>query len=276
MKNKRLQPLRPGTNRMDPGRKIPQAEKRKRKRNPAQSQRLNQILSSAGLTSRRKADELIKSGKLMVNGRLVTELGARAIWGSDRITVDGREIPGPSQRLYLMLNKPFGFISALSDPEGRPVVTDLLKGIDERIYPVGRLDFDTLGLLLLTNDGEWAHRLTHPRYQVPRTYKVTVAQKITDNAIGLLNKGVQLDDGPVCRSKTNLIDRNNRQSVLRMTIAQGKNRQVRRMVEVAGYEVIHLIRIGFGILELGDLKVGEYRYLETEEVKSMKKLVGLK
>ncbi|MCP4667050.1 MAG: rRNA pseudouridine synthase, partial [Deltaproteobacteria bacterium] len=139
-----------------------------------QPQRLNRILSSAGLTSRRKADEWIKSGRVMLNGRLVVEPGVRALWGIDRIQVDGQEIPRPSQRTYVMLNKPFGYICALSDPQGRPLVGDLLKDIPRRVYPVGRLDFDTLGLLLLTDDGEWAHRLTHPSYRVPRTYKVTV------------------------------------------------------------------------------------------------------
>jgi pseudouridine synthase len=211
----------------------------------------------------------------MVNGRLVTEPGSRAVWGRDRIEVDGQEIARPSERLYLMLNKPFGYICSLSDPEGRRLVTDLLKDIPQRVYPVGRLDFDTLGLLLLTNDGEWAHRLTHPRYRVPRTYKVTVAGEITKDVLSVLRRGVQLEDGPWCRAKVTLIDRNERQSLLRMTITQGKSRQVRRMLEAVGYRVVHLMRTGFGTLTLGDLKIGEYRHLETEEVGSMKKLVGM-
>ena len=127
----------------------------------------------AGLASRRKADELIKAGRIRLNGRVLREPGARAVWGVDSIKVDGEEIPGPFERVYLMLNKPFGYICALSDPAERPIVSDLLRDIRERVYPVGRLDFDTLGLLLLTNDGEWTHRLTHPRYHVPRTYKLT-------------------------------------------------------------------------------------------------------
>jgi 23S rRNA pseudouridine2605 synthase len=245
-------------------------------RGPAQSQRLNRILSLAGLTSRRHADEWIRSGRVAVNDQVVTEPGTRAVWGVDRITVDTREIPKPSQRLYLMLNKPFGYICSMSDPEGRPMVRDLLKDISERVYPVGRLDFDTLGLLLLTNDGEWAHRLTHPKYRVPRTYKATVKGEINDRAIRLLNSGVETESGgPSLRGKATVITRNERQSVLRLTITQGKSRQVRRMLDAVGYRVIHLIRTGFGTLSLQDLKVGQYRHLQTEEVEGAKKLVGL-
>ncbi len=236
--------------------------------------RINQILSLAGLTSRRKADEWIKSGRVMVNGRLITELGTRAVWGIDSIKLDGAEIPKPSERVYLILNKPFGYVCSLNDPEGRQLVTDLLKGVTQRVYPVGRLDFDTLGLLLFTNDGQCAHRLTHPSYRVPRTYKVTVAGKITDEAIGLLKRGVQLEDGHTCSSKTTLITRGEKQSIIRLTITQGKSRQIRRMLEAVGYRVVHLMRTGFGKLSLGDLKVGEYRYLEKEEIESLKKQVG--
>jgi len=240
-----------------------------------QARRINRILSLAGITSRRKADEWIRSGRVMVNGHVLNEPGTRAIWGIDRICVDGQEIPKPSERLYLLLNKPFGYISSLSDPQGRPLVTDLLKDIVQRVYPVGRLDFDTLGLLFFTNDGEWAHRMTHPRFQVPRTYKVTVPGIIKDESVALLRRGVQLPDGSMVRSKTSVITRTARQSVLRMTITEGKSRQVRKMVEAVGHSVVHLIRTGFGKITLGDLKVGEYRHLETVEVESMKQLVGL-
>ena len=232
-------------------------------------------MSSAGLTSRRKADGWIKSGRVIVNGRLVTEPGLRVVWGWDRIYVNGQEIPAPSQRLHIMLNKPFGYICSLSDPEGRPVVTDLLKEIPQRVYPVGRLDFDTLGLLLFTNDGEWAYRLSHPRYKVPRTYKATIAGKIADEALRALRRGVPLEDGPSGPSIATVISRNKRQDLIRVTITQGRSRQVRRMFEAVGCQVIHLIRTGFGMLRLGDLKVGQYRYLETEEVDEMKKLVGM-
>ena len=155
------------------------------------------------------------------------------------------------------------------------MVTDLLKDIPCRIYPVGRLDFDTLGLLLLTNDGEWAYCLTHPRYHVPRTYKVTVEGRITDHAITRLRKGFMLKDGPSGPSKAGLIMRSERQSIIRMTIKQGKTRQVRRMIEAAGFRVVHLMRTSFGNIELGDLKMGKYRHLTMEEVMGSKKLVGM-
>jgi 23S rRNA pseudouridine2605 synthase len=238
-------------------------------------QRINKILSLAGLASRRDADELIKSGRVQLNGHPVADLGARATWGMDSIKVDGREIPRLIDRVYLMLNKPFGYISALSDPAGRPVVTDLLKGVEQRVYPVGRLDFDSLGLLLFTNDGEWAFRLTHPRYHVPRTYKVAVEGTISDEALARLRRGIRLEDGPSGPSKITLVECNKERSLIRMTITVGKSRLIRRMLEAAGYPVIHLVRLGFGTIALGDLKVGSYRFLESPEVFSMKKMVGM-
>ena len=174
-----------------------------------------------------------------------------------------------------MLNKPFGTICSLNDPEGRPLVTDLLREITARVYPVGRLDFDTLGLLLLTNDGEFAHRLTHPRFHVPKTYKVTVPGAITDQALKRLQQGVTLNDGPAGRARTDLITRNNEKSLLRMTITQGKSRQVRRMLEEVGFQVIHLIRTGFGTLRLGNLKIGHYRYLDSRELLELKKMAKM-
>jgi len=218
---------------------------------------------------------MIRSGRITVNGETIKTPGTSAVWGVDKICFDGRHIPDPFKRVYLMLNKPFGYICALKDPAGRPLVTDLLKGVPQRVYPVGRLDFDTLGLLLLTNDGDWAHRLTHPRYHVPRTYKITVQGRITDQALSRMAKGVLLDDGESGPSKIHLITRNQRQSMIRMTIARGKSRLVRRMVEATGFRVVHLMRISFGNLYLGDLKIGRYRRLTPEEVRTAKKMVGM-
>ncbi len=239
-------------------------------------QRINQILSLAGLTSRRNADQWIKSGRIRVNSQLIHELGTRAIWGVDKIEVDDRLIPAPSPRIYILLNKPFGYVCSLKDPEGRHLVTELLTGVKERVYPVGRLDFDSLGLLLLTNDGEFAFRMTHPRYQVPRTYKVTIAGEISERELNRLGKGVQLEDGPSGPAKAVLTGRSGNQSTIRLTITQGRSRQVRRMMEAVGTKVVHLVRISFGMLSLGDLKIGAYRYLETTEVDELKRIVGLK
>jgi 23S rRNA pseudouridine2605 synthase len=239
------------------------------------SQRINRILSASGITSRRKADEMIKAGRVSVNGRIVTEAGAQAVWGVDRILVDGRAVPDPTERVYLMLNKPFGYVSALSDPDGRPVVVELLQDVGRRVYPVGRLDFDTLGLLLFTDDGEWAFRLAHPRFRVPKTYKVTVSGSVSDAAVEELKNGVHLEDGFSGPCKITLLRRDGKASILRMTITTGRKRLLRRMIEASGYTVTHLIRIGFGIVELGTLKVGRYRHLEPSEVEDMKKMVGL-
>lgn len=242
---------------------------------PQQPWRINRILSSAGLTSRRKADQWIVSGRITVNGQIVNKPGQTAFWGKDDIRVDGKKISPPSRKCYLILNKPFGTISSLHDPEGRPLVTDLIKDVDARVYPVGRLDFDTLGLLLLTNDGEFAHRLTHPRFHVPKTYKVTVSGAITAEALKRLQAGITLSDGPAGRAGVTLISRNAPKSVLRVTITQGRSRQVRRMLEQVGFRVIHLIRIAFGTLQLGDLKIGQYRHLNSNEVLELKKMARL-
>jgi len=210
-----------------------------------------------------------------VNGKVVREPGTRAVWGEDNIKLDGQEVRKPSERVYVLLNKPFGVVTSLRDPEKRPVVSDLLKGIGERVYPVGRLDFDTMGLLILTNDGDLAHRLAHPRYRVPRTYKVTVEGAISNESLDSLRKGVVLEDGFSGPSKVTAIQRSAGRSMIRMTVTRGKSRMVRRMLEATGHSVIHLLRTGFGSLELGDLKVGGYRFLETEEVEELKRAVGL-
>jgi len=242
----------------------------------AKPQRINQILSLAGLTSRRKADEWIAAGRVRIHGKKVTEPGAKAVWGVDRIHVDGREIPGPTTRLHLMLNKPFGYICSLSDPQGRPLVTSLLKEVPQRLYSVGRLDFDSMGLLLLTNDGEWANRLMHPRYRIPRTYKATVEGAIGEEEIAQLRRGVMLSDGPTLPARVAVIKKIGGRSLIRITIRQGRTRQVRRMLEAVGHPVSHLIRIGFGSLALGDLKVGEYRTLEPEELEALKRTVRMR
>jgi 23S rRNA pseudouridine2605 synthase len=251
-----------------------------RKKNPVtqgtkKSQRINRILSLAGIVSRRGADALIRAGRVKLNGRIVRELGTKGVWGTDRICVDGKEIPGPTRRTYLMLNKPFGYICSLNDPEGRPLVTDLIPDISSRLYPVGRLDFDSLGLLLLTNDGDFSYRLTHPRYRVPRTYKVTVRNMVNEEALTALRKGVSLDDGFSGPARADLIGQSGDKSTLRLTITRGRKRMVRRMMERLGYSTVHLIRIGFGNLELGNLKMGKYRHLEPDEIAGLKKMVGL-
>jgi len=232
-------------------------------------QRINRILAEAGLASRRKSDELISSGRIMLNGKILRELGAKAEWGKDSIKLDGKEIPQPEEKVYLILNKPFGYVCTLNDPQGRPIVTDLLKDVPQRVYPVGRLDFDSMGLLLLTNDGDFSFKLTHPKFHLPRTYKVTVQGMVTAKDIDAMTRGMELEDGPIRTSNAALLGHQGEKSLVRLTIAQGRNRIVRRMIEALGYSVVHLVRIGFGNLELGNLKVGKYRHLEPVEIKEL-------
>lgn len=211
----------------------------------------------------------------MLNGQTVREPGVKGVWGRDSIRVDGKEIPGPARRTYLMMNKPFGYICSLNDPEGRPLVTDLIHDLSVRVYPVGRLDFDSLGLLLLTNDGDLSYRLTHPRYHVPRTYKVTVRGVVNEETLEALRKGLHLEDGFSGKAGAGLISRAGGKSIVRLTITRGRKRMVRRMMESLGYPAVHLIRTGFGTLQLGNLKPGKYRHLKPEEVEGLKKMVGL-
>ena len=184
--------------------------------------------------------------------------------------------PRPEEKIYLILNKPFGYVCTLNDPQGRPIVTDLLKDVPQRVYPVGRLDFDSMGLLLLTNDGDFSFQLTHPRYHIPRTYKVTVQGIVTEKDINTIKNGIELEDGFISASSAALIGRQGEKSLVRLTIAQGRNRIVRRMIEALGYSVVHLVRIGFGSLELGNLKVGRYRNLEPEEINELMEMVSQK
>lgn len=244
-------------------------------KNDRDSERLNKIIARSGIASRRRADELISSGRVSVNGRIVTKSGSKAVWGIDTISVDDQRLPDPPKKVYVLLNKPFGYVCTLHDPQGRPIIRDLLGDLKERVYPVGRLDFDTQGLLILTNDGELALRLTHPRFQVPRTYKVLVEGTIASQSLKKLRKGVLLDDGPTSPVRVRMLERDQGRSLLRITLFEGRSREIRRMFEAVGHKTIQLNRTGYGILRLGTLKVGKYRHLTNEEVKSLRSSIGL-
>ncbi len=211
------------------------------------------------------------AGKVQVNGETVTVLGTKADPATDTITVNGKNI-GAEQKLYLLFNKPKGVITSASDPQGRKIVTDYLKGIKERVYPVGRLDYDTEGLLLLTNDGEFAHLLTHPKHHVPKTYLATVMGVPHGNDLDKLKQGIMLEDGMTAPAEVEYHDVNpdNKQAVISITIHEGRNRQVRRMFEAIGHPVIRLKRIAFGKLYLGTMKRGVYRHLTKSEVESLR------
>ena len=245
------------------------------KKDDRKKERLNKIIAIAGITSRRRADGLISLGRVTVNGQVEKRVGSKAVWGVDSINVDGHPIPDPPKKIYLLLNKPFGYVSTLHDPEGRPIIRDLVKDVKERVYPIGRLDFDSSGLLILTNDGELAFRLMHPKFHIPRTYKVIVEGSLSDTSVERLKKGVILDDGPTNPARVRIIETQQGRSVVRITIFEGRSREIRRMCEAVGHKTLKLTRIGYGNLNLGGLKVGKYRHLNNVEIKALRKLIGL-
>jgi 23S rRNA pseudouridine2605 synthase len=230
-------------------------------------ERLQKILANAGVASRRKCEELISAGKVAVNGEVVTELGAKADPEVDVITVLGRPIK-KENKIYIMLNKPKGVITSVSDPQGRSVVTDYLKDIKERLYPVGRLDYDSEGLLLLTNDGELAHKLTHPRHHVPKTYHATVERVPHGKDLEKLQRGIKLEDGMTAPADVEYhdIDPDGKFATISITIREGRNRQVRRMFDAIHHPVTRLKRISFGGLFLNNLQRGKHRKLSAEEL----------
>ncbi|CAM4315095.1 ribosomal large subunit pseudouridine synthase B [Saccharibacillus endophyticus] len=240
-------------------------------------ERLQKILAQAGVASRRKCEELILAGKVEVNGEVVTTLGTKADPDADEITVSGRAIKA-QQKLYLMLNKPKGVITSATDPEGRKVVTDYIKGIKERVYPVGRLDYDSEGLLLLTNDGELAQLLTHPSHHVPKTYLATVEGIPHGDSLEKLRKGIQLEDGMTAPADLDYydVDQAKKQATIRITIYEGKNRQVRRMFDAISHPVKRLKRIAMGNLYLQNLKRGLHRPLTKSEINELRQLLDKK
>jgi pseudouridine synthase len=233
--------------------------------------RLQKVLSQAGVASRRAAEKLIADGRVTVNGKTILTMGVKVDPGKDEIRVDGRRIKGVSQPRYLLLYKPAGYVTTRSDPQRRRTVLDLLTGVREYVYPVGRLDYDTEGLLLLTNDGELAARLTHPRHGVARTYEARVAGVPDREAIERLRNGIPLDGHRTLPADVVLLNqgRRDRDGVLRLTIREGRNRQVRRMCEAVGHPVQHLKRTRFGTLADRRLKPGEWRELAPREVEAL-------
>jgi len=232
-------------------------------------ERLQKILSGAGVASRREAETFITAGRVAVNGTVVMELGSKADPDKDRITLDGKPLRLKLERVYLLLYKPAGYVTTLKDPEGRPTVTDLLKGVGERVYPVGRLDYNTEGLLLLTNDGDWANRLAHPRHEVEKEYLVKVRGRVTPDQLKRLADGVKLDDGTTAPARVRIVHESERNSRLTITIHEGRYRQVRRMCEAVNLTVASLKRTRYGLLELGELRPGEFRRLTPLEVKQL-------
>ena len=231
-------------------------------------ERLQKLIASAGLCARRTAEEWIAAGRVCVNGA-VASLGDRADPETDTVTVDGAPLPGKPGAVYLMLNKPRGYVTTLSDEYGRRTAAELVADCGVRVYPVGRLDRDSEGLLLLTNDGELAQRLLHPRHQVDKVYLVTVRGDIRGAAERLMAI-TQLDGEPIAPAQAAEVTRHEGQAMLRVTIHQGKNRQVRRMCAQIGLHVVRLQRIQEDSLLLGDLPAGKWRYLTDQELQGLR------
>ncbi len=246
---------------------------------PPEGERLARYLAHAGIASRRHAELLIESGRVRVNSQVVTTQGVRIDPERDSVTIDGKPVQLNAKPLYILLHKPAGYVSTASDPQRRPTVLDLLPpdARRQRVYPVGRLDIDTSGLLLLTNDGDFALHLTHPRYSMEKHYSALVKGYPPASALNALRRGVEIAEDNGAHFKTSpaqvRISRQSRGNCrLSLTIHEGHKRQVRRMLAAVGYPVLELVRVGIGSLELGDVPVGKWRYLTDEEVSKLRGL----
>ncbi len=238
-------------------------------------ERINKFLARAGVASRRGAEDLIAAGRVRLNGNLVTELGTKVVPGVDIVEVDGAPVRVRTDRLYVALNKPAGYVSTLADPQGRRTVAELMPATDHRLFNVGRLDMDTTGLLLLTDDGELAHRLMHPRYHVSKEYLATVAGRPAEATLAALRAGIELDDGPTRPAEATAERLGDTTSVVRLVIREGRKRQVRRMLAAVGHRVLALHRVRFGPIELGDLALGSTRALTDTEIEALLANAGL-
>lgn len=227
--------------------------------------RLQKVLAQAGVASRRAGEELIAAGRVEVNGRVITEQGTRVDPQHDVIRVDGARIPPPRQHRYLVLNKPRGVVATMDDPQGRPTLQQYMPR-RQRLFHVGRLDTDTEGLLILTNDGELANWLTHPSHEVPKTYLAEVAGLVNNRTLRRLAEGIALADGPIRADRVKLVARAESRSLLQVTLHSGRNRIVRRMMAAVGHPVRRLSRLSIGPVRLGQLPVGQTRELTGSEL----------
>jgi 23S rRNA pseudouridine2605 synthase len=231
--------------------------------------RINKYIAQSGISGRRKADELVKNGNVKVNGAVMKELGYDVLEG-DVVEVNGRKIEGQQKKVYYLLNKPMGVITSASDEKERVTVTELVKDIDARLFPVGRLDYNTTGALIMTNDGELAYRIAHPKHELGKTYRALVKGVISKEKLAKLRNGVDIGGFVTSKAKVQIIKGNQGSTVVEITIHEGKNRQVRKMFAKIGNPVQSLERIAIGTIRLGHLKEGHYRKLTKEEVEYLK------
>jgi len=237
------------------------------------AERLHVVLARAGVASRRQAERLIRDGRVSVNGKVVTRLGTKVLWGQDTIRVDNRIIRRLDPRLTIVLNKPKQVLTTSRDPRGRPTTAELVRALKARLFPVGRLDYHTEGLLILTTDGELAHLLQHPRFGIPKTYRAKVKGLPAAQALEHLRSGVMLDGRTTAPGQVRKSATTGKNAWLEITIREGRNRQVRRMCESVGHPVMKLKRIQYGPIRLGDLKPGEFRKLTADEMEKLRKHV---
>ena len=235
-----------------------------------QRDKLQKIIAAAGLTSRRAAEELIRTGRVTVNG-LPAQLGDRADAQRDKICVDGKPLPAPGRRLYIVLNKPKGYVTTLHDEKGRRSVDELVQDLEERVYPVGRLDMDSEGLLILTNDGDFANRLMHPRHEVEKSYRTWVSGEGIREKAALLRKPMEIDGYALRPAAVEIEEAGVNTGRLLITVHEGRNRQVRKMCQRVGLKVTRLRRIREGAVSLGNLPLGKWRYLTEHELRQMGK-----
>jgi len=237
--------------------------------------RLNKFLSRAGAASRREADRMIQEGRIKVNGRVVEELGEKIEDDEDIVELDGRRVKNEERKVYALLNKPVGAVVSLKDPFGRMTVRDLVSGLQVRVFPVGRLDVATSGAILLTNDGELAFRLAHPKFEVQKVYSVKVDGVPDDSALDKLRKGIFLEGRKTASAKASVVKRSPGHALVKLEIHEGRKREVRKMFEALGYRVSALKRTHFAGLTLEGLKPGQWRTLDAAEVRKLRKRAGL-
>lgn len=238
-------------------------------------ERLQKFLASCGIASRRKCEEFILDKKISVNGVVITKLGTRIDPEKDQVKMNGKVVTPPAKSVYYALNKPAGYVVTMSDSHGIPMVTELVKDVKERVFPVGRLDLDTEGLLLLTNDGELANRMMHPRYHLEKEYIVTVKRELNQHNLRWMKKGVIIDNNTTLPARIELLKRDRYHVRYRVIIREGRKRQIRRMFKSIGHPVLALKRVAIGPVILGRLPKGQYRSLTSKEVAALKSATKL-